>query len=118
VPGKKPPPEVLDARRRWFDEYCRTLSENSVVASPRSDGAYPCPCCYCLTLGERGGFEICPVCFWEDDGQGEHDAHVVRGGPNGALSLADARENYRRMGACADRFVGTVRPPKTDEDPS
>ncbi|WP_326608352.1 hypothetical protein OG930_04775 [Streptomyces sp. NBC_01799] len=28
---------------------------------------------------------MCPVCFWEDDGQGDHDADRVRGGPNGRL---------------------------------
>jgi len=29
----------------------------------------PCPCCGHLTLRERGGFELCPECDWEDDGQ-------------------------------------------------
>jgi hypothetical protein len=43
-----------------------------------------------LTLNERGGWEICAVCFWEDDGQDDHDADNVRGGPNGALSLTQA----------------------------
>ncbi|MFI8189745.1 CPCC family cysteine-rich protein [Streptomyces sp. NPDC085946] len=33
------------------------------------DGPYPCPCCGFLALGERSTFEICSVCFWEDDGQ-------------------------------------------------
>ncbi len=28
---------------------------------------------------------------WEDDGQDGHDADVVRGGPNGRLSLIVAR---------------------------
>ncbi|WP_198674015.1 CPCC family cysteine-rich protein [Chitinophaga alhagiae] len=26
-----------------------------------------CPCCGYITLSERGGYEICPICFWEDD---------------------------------------------------
>lgn len=46
-------------------------------------------------MSERGGFEICRVCNWEDDGQDDHDSHVVRGGPNGSLSLDDARAAYR-----------------------
>src|SRR5262249_6030280 len=48
---------------------------------------YRCPCCHCLTLHERGGYEICPVCFWEDDGQDDHDADEGRGGPNGCRRL-------------------------------
>lgn len=31
----------------------------------------------------RGGYEICPVCFWEDDGQGDQDADAVPRGPPG-----------------------------------
>jgi cysteine-rich CPCC protein len=28
---------------------------------------YRCPCCGYLTLPARGEYDICPVCFWEDD---------------------------------------------------
>jgi hypothetical protein len=45
-----------------------------------------CPCCAYLTLPQRGGFDLCPVCFWEDDGQDDLDASEVRGGPNGDLT--------------------------------
>jgi hypothetical protein len=51
----------------------------------------------------RGAFDICPVCFWEDDGQDDHDADDVRGGPNASLSLTDARRNFRSFGASAER---------------
>ncbi len=77
--------------------------------------AQRCPCCKFRTLSERGGFEICPVCFWEDDGQDEHDADVVRGGPNGSLSLRQAQLNYQRFGASEETFVDSVRPPMEDE---
>ena len=76
---------------------------------------YPCPCCLNRTLGERAGFEICPVCFWEDDGQDDHDADVVRGGPNRDLSLKVARENYNRIGAADPKDLAHVRPPTKDE---
>ena len=89
------PPEVLERRREWFERYARQLAESSVVAPSHRGHHYACPCCLFTTLGERGGFEICPVCFWEDDGQDDHDADVVRGGPNGVLSLNAARTNPR-----------------------
>ena len=60
-------------------------------------------------------YDICPVCFWEDDGQDDHDADVVRGGPNGSLSLTIARHNYVNYAACDVRFVQNVRSP-TDEE--
>ena len=61
------------------------------VVRPPGEGPYACPCCRYVTLSERGGYEICPVCCWEDDGQDEHDATEVRGGPNYSLSLSAAR---------------------------
>jgi len=30
------------------------------VFRPAADGPYCCPCCGYITLGERGGYEICP----------------------------------------------------------
>ncbi len=77
--------------------------------------AYRCPCCRYKTLRGRGHFEICEVCFWEDDGQDEHDASEVRGGPNGMLSLQQARANFTEFQACEEQFRGKVRRPRPEE---
>jgi hypothetical protein len=55
------------------------------------------------------------VCFWEDDGQDDHDADEVRGGPNSDLSLTLARLNFREFGACDLRSLEHVRKPWTSE---
>lgn len=78
---------------------------------------FRCPCCGCLTLDERCGWDICEVCFWEDDGQDDHDADDVKGGPNGSLSLTQARANYQTFGACEANMLPHVRPPRADESP-
>lgn len=62
-------------------------------------------------------YELCPVCFWEDDGQDDHDADEVRGGPNGTLSLTEARANYASFGAADSTFLRQVRPPRASERP-
>lgn len=68
----------------------------NVIKPEHSDGQlYACPCCAESTLGERGSFEICSRCGWEDDGQDDHDASMVRGGPNGNLSLTDAGDIWK-----------------------
>lgn len=62
-------------------------------------------------------FEICEVCFWEDDGQDDMDADECKGGPNGPLSLHQARINYRQFGACEEKMFPNVRPPRAEELP-
>jgi hypothetical protein len=56
---------------------------------------FDCPCCGYRTLDERAAYDICILCWWEDDGQGDGDADAVRGGPNRGLSLSAARDNFR-----------------------
>jgi hypothetical protein len=88
------------------------------VTACENDGmgphAHACPCCGHSTLGERAGFEICPVCFWEDDGQDDVDAHEELGGPNRG-TLWEARANFLKFGACEEAARRHVRPPAADE---
>jgi hypothetical protein len=86
--------ELLEQRNRWFEAYTSQLH----VFAPPEGGPYTCPCCGRRTLPERGGYDICGECGWEDDGQDDHDADVVRGGPNGSLSLTNARQAYEAAG--------------------
>lgn len=87
------------------------------VMGDAEGGPYRCPCCGYVTLSRRGWFEICPVCFWEDDGQDDHDADLERGGPNRGLSLTEARRNFERFRASDERRRQFVRAPKPEERP-
>jgi len=80
-----------------------------------TEALYTCPCCGNRTLGERAAYEICPVCFWEDDGQDDLHADAVWGGPNKDLSLTVARENYKRIGAADPKNLAHVRLPTKEE---
>jgi hypothetical protein len=67
-------------------------------------GRVTCPCCGYPTIAERGTFEICSLCAWEDDGQDDPahrpaasppvDPDTVAGGANHDYSLTEARRNF------------------------
>jgi len=54
-------------RRRFFEVYSPV--PNAQAGNEQTNKApYACPCCGFPTLGSLGGFEICSLCCWEDDG--------------------------------------------------
>jgi hypothetical protein len=79
--------------------------------------AFACPCCGFLTLCEGGGgtFEICPICYWEDDDLQNRDPSYP-GGAN-TLSLREARANFLRYGAMMTEMLQFVRAPLPGERP-
>ncbi|MGB6745068.1 MAG: CPCC family cysteine-rich protein [Terracidiphilus sp.] len=76
---------------------------------------YRCPCCGYRTLEAPGALALCPVCWWEDDGQEDDDATDVRLTVNGQLSLSQARTHYAECGAAHPRFLPYVRKPQVTE---
>ena len=77
-------------------------------------GRYPCPCCGYLDFDEGpGSYDICPICFWEDDLSQLRFAYM--GGGANRVSLLEGQRFYGALGACEARFVTQVRPP-TGED--
>jgi hypothetical protein len=76
---------------------------------------FRCPCCGYKTLDVPAALSLCPVCWWEDDGQEDDDAAEVRLTVNGQLSLKEARANYAQFGAAHPRFLPYVRKPQLTE---
>lgn len=77
-----------------------------------------CPVCKNFTVPEDYTFEICQVCFWQDEGLKRNtDPDEVVGGPNKGLSLNQAIANYKEFGAVDKDFVSKVRKPKDSELP-
>lgn len=83
--------------------------------TPISELPLRCPCCGYRTISERGAYEICPVCFWEDDGQDDDDADQVLGGSNGSISLTEGRANFHEFGASQRKDLQHVRAVREDE---
>lgn len=52
-----------------------------------------CPVCGYLTLDERNSFDICAICFWEDDGIDDFEVNEDSG-PN-HMSLKESREIFQ-----------------------
>lgn len=65
-----------------------------------------CPCCAHRTLTRRGQYDICPVCFWEDDGTASDDAFSS---PN-RMQLGEAKFNFAHLGAISESAKSKVLP--------
>ncbi|MES5867945.1 CPCC family cysteine-rich protein [Bacillus cereus group sp. RP32] len=70
---------------------------------------YTCPCCEYRTIEEEppGTYEICNICYWEDD-EVQFNGPDFEGGAN-EVSLRQAQKNLIAFGACEECFVGSVR---------
>lgn len=79
---------------------------------------YKCPCCNNYTLDDGPGkYEVCPVCFWEDDPKAGSAPNIAFGSNH--ISLKVAKINYREIGACDPDAVKSVRDPLPEEiDPA
>ena len=76
---------------------------------------YKCPCCGFYTFDKKpmGNYDICPVCFWEDDPFQSQNPDEEEGSNH--VSLNQARENFKKFGACEHDMIKNVRPPQKDE---
>ncbi|EDY84488.1 hypothetical protein VDG1235_4119 [Verrucomicrobiia bacterium DG1235] len=66
-----------------------------------------CPCCDYISLPERGNYLICPICFWEDDGQDLEEIDD-ESGPNNGITLREGRKNFEEFGACEKEMLKYV----------
>lgn len=74
-----------------------------------------CPCCGYKTLDEDppGTYDICPICFWEDDGVQFEDLDY-EGGTNDVL-LRQGQRNFLEFEACEKEMLEYVRNPNEND---
>lgn len=79
------------------------------------DQKFACPCCGYKTLREEPGgtYNICEVCFWEDDPIQSDDPDYEDGANR--VSLRQGQKNFQEFRACEKDRVKNVRGPHIDE---
>ena len=88
---------ALRQKREAFERILRKLS-NIRELPERFFYRSTCPVCGYPTLGERGNYDMCSLCAWEDEGE-DDDCADLASGPNGGYSLAEARLNFVLFGS-------------------
>ncbi|EPD82220.1 MULTISPECIES: CPCC family cysteine-rich protein [unclassified Paenibacillus] len=73
------------------------LNSNQTVVGLQEE-LFACPCCEFKTLPVKGEYDICPVCFWEDDGT---TAPAFYSSPN-HMTLTQAQKNFLEFGAMSE----------------
>lgn len=74
---------------------------------------YTCPCCGYKTLEDEHEYDICPICFWEDDLLQFEEVDLA-GGAN-PVSLREAQQNFIKFGACEIDMLKHVRKPNAHD---
>lgn len=75
--------DEIDLRRNFFHQNFPMIKVRRQRVDINSDEILKntCPVCGYLTLDERVSFEICAICFWEDDGIDDFEKDF-ESGPN------------------------------------
>jgi hypothetical protein len=73
-------------------------------SEPQNEIVY-CDCCKYDTILNHYDYEICSICYWEDD---------QYGGAN-KVTLHQAQKNFKEFGACEERFIRDVRKPNEND---
>ena len=68
-----------------------------------------CKCCGYNTISEYGEYEICAICYWEDDKYQTENPESINGANK--ISLNQARKNFAEFGAVEIEFTKNVRIP-------
>jgi hypothetical protein len=69
----------------------------------------PCLACGYPSLNERGGYHVCVVCHWEDDGS-TRERPDRRSAANHGLTLREATANIAEAGVSRDRWDALTNP--------
>lgn len=93
--------EFRGVRNEYIERELNQLVNQKIEVKGIIENFDKCPCCGYRTLEERGKWEICEVCYWEDDGIEYLD---VVSGPN-RITLRNARKNFNKFGACEKELI-------------
>lgn len=86
--------EMRGVRNGYLAAELRALGIAVEAVEGEEEKLEVCPCCHFRTLLMRHTYEVCPVCFWEDDETTREDEYS----PGNAMTLRQARSTYAEIG--------------------
>ncbi len=96
--------EFFGVTNSYLDTRISAAEGSRVRIEGKAEPMERCPCCFHRALPEREKRDICPVCFWEDDGSYDPRRHSKCN----EMSLGEARAGVAKFGVVDARFRDAV----------
>lgn len=91
-------------KNEYLSKLVSEILKENIVVEGQPEKLFACPCCKYETIKERGNYDICPMCFWEDDGSDD----PLRYSSSNHMTLVEGRNNYIKFGAVKEEAVQWV----------
>ncbi|PKF73282.1 CPCC family cysteine-rich protein [Chryseobacterium sp. PMSZPI] len=93
--------KYIGIRVSYIEEKIKTLYNLPINVSGKARELISCSCCNYKTILEKGNYEICKVCFWEDDGITDESKYSAVN----HMTLREAIESFNKIGVISDVFL-------------
>lgn len=88
----------------YIKEKIKTIYQFPLIITGTPKELMACPCCNYKTISEKGNYEVCKVCFWEDDGNTDESRYSQVN----HMTLKEAKDNFEIKGVILDKFLKYV----------
>ncbi|WP_343689105.1 CPCC family cysteine-rich protein [Chitinophaga sp.] len=95
---------LLNVTNEFIEEDLKELYHHEVSIEGGPLIYEPCPCCGYRTIASTGVYNVCPNCYWEDDGNRDPQAYSAVN----HLILQEGRDNYNSIGSCDPTYLEYV----------
>ncbi len=97
--------ELKGIKNEYLSEIIFDILQEEITVEGRPEELFRCPCCCYKTIIKRGNYYVCPVCYWEDDG---NDEPSIYSSPN-HMTLIEGKENFEKYGVCSISMISKVK---------
>lgn len=102
--------KYLGVRNEYLSKRVSEILHSNYEVEGLVDELFTCPCCEFKTLQTKGEYDICPVCYWEDDGNLNP---LYYSSPN-HMTLAQGRKNFAEFGAVSESLLQFLESDRLD----
>ncbi|WP_249899684.1 CPCC family cysteine-rich protein [Paenibacillus sp. PK3_47] len=98
--------QYIGVRNEYLAKLIHLVLNSVHVVEGVEEELFPCPCCGYKSLQSTGEYDICQVCFWEDDGIRTQEKYSS---PN-HMTLKQGQDHFAVLGMMDKQFSFVVDP--------
>ncbi|MBC2115167.1 CPCC family cysteine-rich protein [Listeria booriae] len=84
--------QYIGVKNSYLAKYLSSLVGEIIDVTGHEEVLLECFCCHYLTIKERGNYEICAVCGWEDDGSNNKEIYSNAN----HMTLLEGQANFQK----------------------